>query len=383
LACQVALGNHAEAYQDFMANTAALTEKDARLIPDLLQWLPPAKRTETFVKAAADIDPDASYYLLNQYADVRNPDAADAIWEMAKEDKFKMRYLYQGLLSVNFSNAVSYYSELEEDDVKPDLLELVKQNAQPYVESDHPGQQKLSLYLVQKIDPVTAKVMAKKLLETDADDEVKDIAFRIMLVPEASNRTDRYGREVKNKDRTHALAYLETDSATQYQTALSFLAFGEEVLNRESGIYLVENSYSYSSNSDDVIVRIPKPPEGMTLEHLDNKSLPEPDGRTTALVTYFKSLIEPEGTDLQPLIDYWTDEDDEEDISKLVYEAIATTNNDELIPLVGKIFDKHGADSTRFAAHLYWTIRVMDGQRALALRKRIRDEIGMNRLDDY
>ena len=70
-------------------------------------------------------------------------------------------------------------------------------------------------------------------------------------------------------------------------------------------------------------------------------------------------------------------------MATIVYEAIAATNNDKLIPTVEEIYDAHGKDSNRYAANLYWTIRVMDGKKALALRKRIRDEVGMRNLENY
>jgi len=158
---------------------------------------------------------------------------------------------------------------------------------------------------------------------------------------------------------------------------------GNDALNTDSGIYLVENSYSHSYGNSEVKVRIPKAPKGMTLEHLENKKIEaDYDTEVLAILAYFKSLLDPK-IDLKPLIDYWTDEDDGEEISKMVYEAVAATNNDKLIPTVEDIYESHGRDSDYYAAQLYWTIRVMNGKKALALRKRIRDEVGMSSLENY
>ena len=383
LACQVALGQHTEAFDQFMANLNSLTDKESLLLPDLLVWLPQEKRTEVFLKTAKGVNYDEASYLLSRFADVRNPDTAEAIWETAKDDKFEIRSLYQSLLSVNFSDAVNYYSAMDPDDVHPDLVELVKKQSQPYAVSGFPMQEKLALLIVHKIDIAAGKEMAEQLLESEAEWDVKDLAFRVSLVPPESKKQDRYGNLISNDDRSHAVEKLKTDDAQRFKTTLKYLALGNDVLNSDSGIYLVEDSYSYGYGNSDVKVRIPKAPKGMTLEHLDNKELKNYpfDDEAKALLTYFKALLEPK-TDLKPLLDYWKYDDESEEMAVLVYEAVAATNNDKLIPTVEEIFDAHG-DSTSYAANLYWTIRVMDGKKALALRKRIRDKVGMRNLENY
>ena len=365
-----------------MSNLDALTDEESHLLPDLLIWLPQQQRTEVFLKTAKDIGSDKAHYLLNQYADVRNPDAAGAIWELAKDDKLSLPYLYRALLSVNFSNAVSYYSALEPDEVEPDLIELVKKQSQTYAQGEYPMQQKLALLVVHKIDLAAGQELAQQLLESEADDEVKELAFRVSLVPPDSNRQDRYGNSINKNDRSHAVEKLKTDDAGRFKTTLQYLALGNDVLNSDDGIYLVENSYYYGNS--DVKVRVPKVPKGMTLEHLDNKELKNYpfDTEVSALRTYFKAILQSK-TDLKPLLNYWQDEDQSEEMATIVYEAIAATNNDKLIPTVEEIYDAHGKDSNRYAANLYWTIRVMDGKKALALRKRIRDEVGMRNLENY
>ena len=381
-ACQVALGDHAEAFDKFMAESDSFTEEDFRLLFELLTWLPPEKRTSVFLKTAKKASAEGKQYLLNQYAAVRNPDGAKAIWEVAEDDNFELSNLYHSLLSVYFSNAVSYYSEMDPGDVHTDLIEFVKKQSQPYALSDHPTQQKLALLVVHKIDLAAGKEMAKRLLESGADWKVKDLAFRVSLVPAKSKKQDRYGNSVNSDDRSHAVEYLKTDDAGRFKTTLKYLALGNDVLNADDGIYLVENSYSYSYGNSDVKVRIPKAPKGMTLEHLDNKEFEANDEEVLALSTYFKSLLDPK-TDLKPLIDYWENEDSSEEMATMVYEAIAATNNDKLTPSIEAIFEAHGEDSDRYAADLYWTIRVMTGKKALALRKRIRDKVGMSTLKNY
>lgn len=265
----------------------------------------------------------------------------------------------------------------------PDLITLVKQKSQTYAQSDNPTQQKLALLMVNKVDLAAGKELAEQLLETGADEDVKELAFRVTLVAPKSTKRDRWGDIIESNDRSHAVEKLKTDDAQRFKTTLRYLALGNDVLNSDNGIYLVENYYSYSYGSSDVKVRIPKPPKGMTLEHLKNEELETlGDEEVLALLAYFKSLLDPK-TDLKPLVEYWENDDTDEDIAKMVYQAVAATSNDDLIPSVESIYDSHGKDSDHYAAELYWTIRVMSGKKALALRKRIRDEIGMSTLENY
>ena len=383
LVCQIVLGEHAEAFDAFMDRSESFTETEYRLLFNLIPWLPPEKRTSVFLKAAENVGSDEGQYLLSQYSKVRNPESAEPIWEIAKNDNFKLSSLYRALLSVNFANNVSHYSDMEPDSVMPDLITLVKQKSQTYAQSDNPTQQKLALLMVNKVDLAAGKELAEQLLETGADEDVKELAFRVTLVAPKSTKRDRWGDIIESNDRSHAVEKLKTDDAQRFKTTLRYLALGNDVLNSDNGIYLVENYYSYSYGSSDVKVRIPKPPKGMTLEHLKSEELETlGDEEVLALLAYFKSLLDPK-TDLKPLVEYWENDDTDEDIAKMVYQAVAATSNDDLIPAVESIYDSHGKDSDHYAAELYWTIRVMSGKKALALRKRIRDEIGMSTLENY
>ena len=400
LACRLAMGEHETVLDDFMAEAISLPEKERKLLPDMLRWLPPEERTRVFKSAVAAAissaanseEPQKSdsekskrnpelQYLLEQYVEIRNPESATTIWEVAKTKGLTVYDLYRSLLKVNFANSVSYYSSLDRDQIEPDLLVHVKQQVEQYVDSDHPVQQKLALMLIQKLDLAAGKKLAEKLFESTGDDSVEDLAFRVLLKPDNEDRRDRYGNSIRNDDRSHAVQYLGTDDPERYKTALKYMAIGDEVLNGDDNLRLTSGFSSYGYSNNDVKVRIPKPPTGMTLEHLSPDDF-EADDETVALTVYFRSLLDAE-TDLKPLLEYWSAEPKNEDVAKLVYEAVASTNNDKLISHVEEIVDTHGERSTSFMANLYWTIRVMDGKNALKLRKKIRAKVGMSRLNNY
>ena len=63
----------------------------------------------------------------------------------------------------------------------------------------------------------------------------------------------------------------------------------------------------------------------------------------------------------------------------LVFRAVAVTNDDGRLPLLQEIY-RSMKDDDRRLSEFYWTIRIMDGPEALKFRKKIRDEVGMDRL---
>ena len=69
----------------------------------------------------------------------------------------------------------------------------------------------------------------------------------------------------------------------------------------------------------------------------------------------------------------------------LLVRSVAATNNDDLIGVVEKIYDFNKSENDNDSDHadLYWTIRPMDGEDALRLRKRIRDKEGIGSLQNY
>ena len=62
-----------------------------------------------------------------------------------------------------------------------------------------------------------------------------------------------------------------------------------------------------------------------------------------------------------------------------VYRAIAYEDDTSRFPLITEIYERYEQESY-YVREFYWTIRIMTGPDALALRKRIRTEIGMDNL---
>jgi hypothetical protein len=123
---------------------------------------------------------------------------------------------------------------------------------------------------------------------------------------------------------------------------------------------------------------VPLAPAGVNAELL-KPLLQDADSEVAAGAAYLLALLhEPGGLDV--LVRYWRQHKrSDETWTRLVYRAASATNDDAQVPLLDEIYRGFAEDDSN-VSEFYWTIRVMEGPQALKLRKRIRDEVGMERL---
>jgi len=219
------------------------------------------------------------------------------------------------------------------------------------------------------IEQPKAKQLAKKFMVSNRSGEVKHLAARVMLRTE-KYITDEWGDRTASSDRSHAVEVLKSTNPVQVALAMKYIAFGENVLNKnqdgDEQFQIVEYSYyGTSAGRKEGTAKLFNPPKGM------------------AYASYFRALFD-EKADLKDLIDYYKQHPENTQTNKLVYRAVAATNNDDLVGVVEKIFDFNLDDDDESEhADLYWTIRPMDGDNALKLRKRIRVKVGTGTLNQY
>jgi hypothetical protein len=103
------------------------------------------------------------------------------------------------------------------------------------------------------------------------------------------------------------------------------------------------------------------------------------DAATRAHAGYLLALLkQPEG--LGPLVEYWRANVRQDHMwRRQVFRAITALNDDKHTPILNEIY-KDLAGETGMMREFYWTIRSMDGEQVLALRKQIRTEVGMDAL---
>ena len=293
--------------------------------------------------------------------------------------------VYRSFYQLMFDGSEDYY------DLSP-IKKRNKKNAAQLLASV-PTDEKLSdngallaLALLNHIEQPKAKQLAKKIMVSNRSGEVKHLAARVMLRTE-KYITDEWGDRTASSDRSHAVEVLKSTNPVQVALAMKYIAFGENVLNKnqdgDEQFQIVEYSYyGTSAGRKEGTAKLFNPPKGMTEAMLDFKDV-QLDAEGKAYASYFRALFD-EKADLKDLIDYYKQHPENTQTNKLVYRAVAATNNDDLVGVVEKIFDFNLDDDDESEhADLYWTIRPMDGDNALKLRKRIRVKVGTGTLNQY
>ena len=81
---------------------------------------------------------------------------------------------------------------------------------------------------------------------------------------------------------------------------------------------------------------------------------------------------------LKPLLTYWNRTKADAARDRLVYRAIAVSDDAAYIGQLRTIYARLGDDDDK--GEFYWTIRIMSGDEILAFREQIRKEVGIENL---
>ncbi len=111
--------------------------------------------------------------------------------------------------------------------------------------------------------------------------------------------------------------------------------------------------------------------------------------KTAAYAGYLLCMLDHE-EGLPVLLRYWEAHAARDAaVSRLVYQAIAQLNAESRVPLLARIYQQFQSSDVDENSHggegfsvkdFYWTIRSMTGPQILALRKKIREEVGIANL---
>ena len=360
-----------------------------RKLTGLLIWVPFDERVRLVDAIVSPETTEAELdMVLRSFAAVNNPRGAGVFWKLAEHPNVDRDVVYRSFFQLIFNGDVSYYS------VGPIEKKNQKQADQlvasiPAVEDMNDNQALLALALLNHVDQPKAKELATTLAVGDHSDEVKHLAARVLLRTEKFT-TSEWGERVASKDRSHAVEMLKSNDPIQLTLALKYIALGEDVLNADAEgaerIQIAPHSYQSFGNSSTRkagTAKVFDSPKGLTEEMLEFKSI-QLGEEAKAYAAYFRSLLD-EKADLTPLTDYYNQNTENRQTNQLVVRSIAATNDDDLVPIIEKIYDfnRNENDNDSDHADLYWTIRPMDGPNALELRKRIRDAEGINTLQNY
>ncbi|HEU5432765.1 MAG TPA: HEAT repeat domain-containing protein [Thermomicrobiales bacterium] len=221
-----------------------------------------------------------------------------------------------------------------------------------------------------------------------ADEEATAEIARAIYEDQSQSDADRQDAlqflllaEKPKEARRLALDALRGELGEARRLALGYLARGKQSLaSFRNGEFRVEREehpmMMFSGLSDAPAAS--EVPEELTAADV-RPFLADADGALAAFAGYLLAeLGEPEG--LEPLLKQWRAEGAASSLwTPLVYRAIAALNDGRQAGLLADIYDNIEHNSVN-VKDFYWTIRKMDGPEVLKLRKRIRDEVGMERL---
>lgn len=299
--------------------------------------------------------------------EVRDPRAADMVWSVLAREDIEADVLSLAVDSLNqayFGN--KYYYDV--DQLPRNERAAASAAAKQHLETGSEYEQFAALALLTKSAPQDLPAAAKTIRsDPAASAALRHDALQFQL-----------GTTSRNDARETAIEVIQSGADVDRRLALQFLAEGPQELSRFRGnVYIqLESSIHYYS-ADQVDLTPPKGLEAAQLRPL----VASDDSDTAAYASYFLALLENDGTgDLDRLIEQWqASKASRSAWRKLVYRAIAARNEGTKTDVLTQIYESFNGNRWE-VREFYWTIRSMTGSEVLQLRKRIRDEVGMDEL---
>ncbi|MGQ9651732.1 MAG: HEAT repeat domain-containing protein [Phycisphaerae bacterium] len=368
--CLIALGREETALpvlREVVRSQGAAVSQAAQA----LGWLPLGERVSLFhellgLATGNQLMAD----VINGLAILSDPQAAGPLWELLGQNDFaggwadtvqtSLRRLYLG-------------PEHEWSDVSDERRQRLVTDTTPMTEKGPEVRQLVALSLLLTGSKADAVAAARKLYEApESNSALRADALQIMLL----------GQSEEQAVQSASTALASRDDNIR-GTALLYLARGKTELNRLRGtlsLHIFSEAevtfQEFAASAGQAIS--PQAPQGLTVENV-RPLLQSGDPATRAHAGYLLALLkQPEG--LQPLVKYWRENARQDSMwRRQVYRAIAALNDDEHTPILEEIY-KDLAGETSAMRRFYWTIRSMDGEKVFALRKKIRNEVGMDQL---
>jgi HEAT repeat protein len=354
----------------------------ARSQPDLLgkvsaaaTWLAWSKR-EAFFKNVLELNPapDELAEAVQAFQSVRDERALAIFWEMTAREEMSDKLASELAEAVVFTatGLTSYSNEFKSDSERKAAAKLANER----VQSGSDLQRTIAMVLLAKVSLDDAATTARDIIaQTGISPRLKEDAFRIFLL--CASKTD---------GRKEAIAAIDGADPIARNLAVSYLATGAGRLAylRGQSLYVhVQNpSLLQGTSAGSGQPFIPDAPPGLKADTLLSL-MRSADPDIAAQAGYLLTLLQrPEG--LAPLVAYWREHGKSEDVWRtLVCQAVVALGDDRNVSILAEIY--RGLLEAREPYHyqikeFYWTIRGLDGPNALALRKRIRQDVGMEHL---
>ena len=368
-AALIALGDDAQALSE-LQRIAAEQRHLATAVAKSLRWLPWKQRVEFFAQLRTLVsDPHPLAELCRELVVLRDTRASKLLWETLAGEEVTAEFSQAVLLSLLHNHGLGLNEIYRaEGPLKPIGLSI--ETLKQFATSRHEWQQRVALAMLLPIDQSAANEVAESVAaDEQATPTARADAFCIVLLSGPSKESQPAAvAALTNPDsplRRPALAYL-----TLGESGVQSLANGEFELMRRGG-----HAYFGGEEKKDEL------PKELTAEHL-RPFLTSSDDEAVAQAAYLLAMLgEPEGMDR--LIARWRKARQShhgEQWEKLVIEAIAAGDEARYVPLIEEIYRAMSGERAYEVRGLYWSIRSMHGPEILKLRKKIRDEVGMDQL---
>ena len=331
----------------------------------VLPWLPWDERIAVFGKFAeiAGSDGQSLALLARELALTPDERAAGPLWDLLSRggDVRLAETVYESLIELYFGNRYYNREQMTADVVKPAVAA-----AKERLPSGTEVQRLVALAVLLTASPEESAAAAQSVLQDNkAPAALRRDAFQVLLL----------SQDKADAEKTAAAALADPDKR---KIALAYLCAGSEQLQELRGGMYLRSSFSafeVQGNGQPIVVAAPQGVQPETLKPL----LKDGDSQVAAEAGYLLATLG-DRSGLDPLLAAWRSRGGkDETYRRLVFRAISALDDDSLAPILEEIYRGFGKEQFE-VREFYWTVRAMHGPNILKLRKRIRDEVGMQRL---
>ena len=311
---------------------------------------------------ALDLADDEHQMTLSAFADGAPVEAAPYVWAEVDSGRTlsQLSVPYAALLSVYLGERGRY-----DDSARvPANVKSLAEEASKRMTSPDERMRTLALGLLASADAAKAATRAEELYaaaETPAGERRNALAMLMLLMPD---------RQVKR-----AVEGVGAADAEMKLLALEFLSKGSNSAACQS-LILPEDTLYISANHEGSYdaTKVPDSLAAAALEPLLTNA--KRDIRIDAAYLLAKKG---RASGMDVLMTAWRESEDTETQGLLV-DAIVALNDDSQTAVLENVYASLDREYTYYVRDFYWKIRAMQGPKILALRKRIRDEVGMENL---
>ena len=305
----------------------------------------------------------------NVMAEDQDPRTAPEIWRLLADEHWSISdavLMFQPLW-LAYSEKLYY----EVSDIGADLIGQMNRDSREMIVEGKHWQPLLGLLIQNYTESEEIGELARQIVaDTSRPVDLRSAAFHFQLIAQKPTAGLQSAYDA-----------LKSGEPRLASIALKYLALGnDEIATGPGGFHIRTQAVSRSYSSDDTPSPIVlSPPEGLMVEMLQ-PYLAGPSAEDAIYASHLMSLVN-NFDGLPRLIDHWKINADDLSAQKLLYQAIAFSNDPKQIPVLQELYETMSlALYSRNMADFYWTIRTMTGPEIMALRKRIRDEQGAHKL---